>query len=152
MRNAKLEADMVLKNHELASLATTVTQKTEFLSQLKDKLEIIHKDSDNTDQTVFKEVIKTIDQDLDFDDNWSKFQIHFDELHHNFLHRLREKYPKLNPSWLLLCAYIRMNKSNKEIAALMNISVAGVEKRKYRLREKLGMAEEEKLSDFISTF
>jgi ligand-binding sensor domain-containing protein len=152
LRNAKLEADMVLKNNELASLATTVTQKTEFLSQLKDKLEIIHKDPENTGQNVFKEVIKTIDQDLDFDDNWSKFQIHFDELHHNFLHRLREKYPKLNPSWLLLCAYIRMNKSNKEIAALMNISVSGVEKRKYRLREKLGMEGEDRLSDFIATF
>lgn len=152
LRNEKLEADMVLKNNELASLATTVTQKTEFLAQLKDKLEIIHKESDSTDQSVFKEVIKTIDQDLDFDDNWSKFQIHFDELHHNFLHRLREKYPKLNPSWLLLCAYIRMNKSNKEIAALMNISVSGVEKRKYRLREKLGMEGEDRLADFISTF
>lgn len=152
LRNAKLEAEMVLKNNELASLATTVTQKTEFLSQLKDKLEIIHKDSDNTDQAVFKQVIKTIDQDLDFDDNWSKFQLHFDELHHNFLHRLREKYPKLNPSWLLLCAYIRMNKSNKEIAAHMNISVSGVEKRKYRLREKLGMEGEDRLADFIATF
>ncbi|MDB5255750.1 MAG: hypothetical protein JWM14_445 [Chitinophagaceae bacterium] len=152
LRNAKLEADMVLKNNELASLATTVTQKTEFLSQLKDKLETIHKDPENTGQNVFKEVIKTIDQDLDFDDNWSKFQIHFDELHHNFLHRLREKYPKLNPSWLLLCAYIRMNKSNKEIAALMNISLSGVEKRKYRLREKLGMEGEDRLSDFIATF
>ena len=152
LRNAKLEADMVLKNNELASLATTVTQKTEFLSQLKDKLEIIHKDPDHTSQNVFKEVIKTIDQDLDFDDNWAKFQIHFDELHHNFLHRLREKYPKLNPSWLLLCAYIRMNKSNKEIAALMNISLSGVEKRKYRLREKLGMEGEDKLSDLIATF
>jgi len=152
LRNEKLEADMVLKNNELASLATTVTQKTEFLAQLKDKLEIIHKESDSTDQSVFKEVIKTIDQDLDFDDNWSKFQLHFDELHHNFLHRLREKYPKLNPSWLLLCAYIRMNKSNKEIAALMNISVSGVEKRKYRLREKLGMEGEDRLADFISTF
>jgi len=152
LRNAKLEADMVLKNNELASLATTVTQKTEFLSQLKDKLEIIHKDPEHTGQNVFKEVIKTIDQDLDFDDNWSKFQIHFDELHHNFLHRLREKYPKLNPSWLLLCAYIRMNKSNKEIAALMNISLSGVEKRKYRLREKLGMEGDDKLSDLIATF
>lgn len=152
LRNAKLEADMVLKNNELASLATTVTQKTEFLSQLKDKLEIIHKDPEQTGQNVFKEVIKTIDQDLDFDDNWSKFQIHFDELHHNFLHRLREKYPKLNPSWLLLCAYIRMNKSNKEIAALMNISLSGVEKRKYRLREKLGLEGEDRLSDFIATF
>lgn len=153
LRNEKLEAEVVLKNNELASLATTITQKTEFLSHLKDKLEIIHKESlDNTDNDVFKEVIKTIDQDLDFDDNWANFQLHFDQLHHNFLHRLRDQYPKLNPSWLLLCAYIRMNKSNKEIAAHMNISVAGVEKRKYRLREKLDLEADAKLSDFIVNF
>ncbi len=152
LRNEKLEAEVVLKNNELASLATALTQKTEFLSQLKDKLEVIHKDTDNGDNLIFKEVIKTIDQDLDFDDNWGKFQLHFDQLHNNFLHRLRQKYPKLNPSWLLLCAYIRMNKANKDIAAHMNISVAGVEKRKYRLREKLEIENEERLSDFISTF
>ncbi len=152
LRNEKLEAEVVLKNNELASLATTITQKTEFLSHLKDKLEIIHKASDHTENDVFKEVIKTIDQDLDFDDNWANFQLHFDQLHHNFLHRLRNQYPKLNPSWLLLCAYIRMNKSNKEIAAHMNISVAGVEKRKYRLREKLDLEADAKLSDFIVNF
>jgi len=152
LRNEKLEAEMVLKNNELASMATTITQKTEFLAHLKDKLEIIHKDSDHAENDVFKEVIKTIDQDLDFDDNWANFQVHFDKLHHNFLHRLRNQYPKLNPSWLLLCAYIRMNKSNKEIAAHMNISVAGVEKRKYRLREKIGLDAEEKLSVFIVNF
>ena len=152
LRNNKLEAEVVLKNNELASLATTVTLKTEFLSHLKDKLETINKDSSQANGLVFKEVIKTIDQDLDFDDNWSRFQLHFDELHHNFLHRLREAYPKLNPSWLLLCAYIRMNKSNKEIASHMNISVAGVEKRKYRLREKLELDNDEKLADFIGRF
>ncbi len=152
LRNEKLEADMVSKNNELASLATTITQKTEFLSHLKDKLEIIHKDTEHSENDVFKAIIKTIDQDLDFDDNWANFQVHFDQLHHNFLHRLRNQLPKLNPSWLLLCAYIRMNKSNKEIASHMNISVAGVEKRKYRLREKIGLDAEEKLSDYIVNF
>ena len=152
LRNEKLEAEVILKNNELANLATSLTQKTEFLSHLKDKLETIHKDSDQIESPVFKEVIKTIDQDLDFDDNWSHFQIHFDQLHHNFLHRLREQFPKLNPSWLLLCAYIRMNKSNKEIAGHMNLSLGGVEKRKYRLREKLELDSDAKLSDFIVNF
>jgi hypothetical protein len=152
LRNEKLEADVILKNNELASLATTLTQKTEFLSHLKEKLADLNKDAEHTDSKVFKEVIKTIDQDLDFDDNWARFQKHFDELHHNFLHRLRDQFPKLNPSWLLICAYIRLNKSNKEIASLMNITVSGVEKRKFRLREKLELSEDVKLGDFIANY
>jgi hypothetical protein len=152
LKNSRLENEVTNKNNELASLATSLNQKAEFLSHLKEKLENMSKNTDQPDQKIFKEVIKTIDEDLDFDDKWTKFQIHFDEIHNNFLHRFREKHPKLNQSWLLFCAYLRMNKSNKEIAALMNISISAVDKRRYRLKEKLQLDSDRKLLDYLLNF
>ncbi len=146
LRNEKLEAEMILKNNELANYATNLTQKAEFLASVKDKLETIQKE--NTAESL-RELVKSIDQDLDFDDDWSRFQIHFDQIYPNYLHTLRQRHPRLKPSWLLLCAYIRMNKSNKEIASLLNLSLAGIEKRKYRLKEKLELTEDQKLSDYL---
>jgi ligand-binding sensor domain-containing protein len=152
IKNEQLEEKVARKQSELASLATNLNQKTELLMYLKDKFKHIDKEPDQPNDKLFKEVMKSIDQQFDVEDNWTKFQAHFDEIHHNFLHRLQEKYPKLDQSWLLLCAYIRMNKSNKEMAAQMNISVAAVEKRRYRLKEKLELDNDSKLVDFILNF
>lgn len=152
IRNQQLEENVIQKNNELASMATMLNQKTEFLVYLKEKFKDVDSESLPVNTKLFKEVVKTIDQHFDFDDNWSNFQIHFDHVHHNFLQRLREKHPKLDQSWLLLCAYIRMNKSNKEIAAHMNISVAAVEKRRYRLKDKLEIDNDNKLVDYILNF
>jgi DNA-binding CsgD family transcriptional regulator len=42
-----------------------------------------------------------------------------------------------------------MNLSSKEIAQLLNLSVRGVENKRYRLRKKLGLAEDANLAEFI---
>ena len=48
-----------------------------------------------------------------------------------------------------LAAYLRLSLSSKEIAQLMNISIRGVETSRYRLRKKLGLANEVNLFDFL---
>ena len=152
IKNEQLEDNVMRKKNELASLATNLNQKTELLIFLKEKFKSLNNNPTADEDNQLKEVIKTIDQQFLMDDNWAKFQSHFDEMHHNFLQRLQENYPKLDQSWLLLCAYIRMNKSNKEMATLLNISVAAVEKRRYRLKDKLELDNESKLVDFILTY
>ena len=69
-----------------------------------------------------------------------------------FLKRIKIAFPDLTPRELKLCAYLRMNKSSKEISILMNISVRGVEISRYRLRKKLDLNREVNLTDFILKF
>ncbi|MBT4398780.1 MAG: hypothetical protein HOD37_04800, partial [Bacteroidetes bacterium] len=80
------------------------------------------------------------------------FETSFDQVHENFLRRLREAYPELTAKDLRLCAYLRLNLSSKEIAPLLNISIRGVEISRYRLRKKLNLHHEEHLADFILAF
>jgi len=89
---------------------------------------------------------------MELDDKWSQFELFFDEVHENFLNRLREKYPDLKPLYIKLCAYIRMKLSSKQIASLMNTSLASVEKNRYRLRDKLKLEDGIKLTDYIEKF
>jgi hypothetical protein len=149
LQNKQLETEVDYKNKELAVLATSLSQKSEFLSQLKKELVSI---KENSDTTSISQLIKTIDQGSDFDNSWDQFQINFDKVHKDFLSRLRETYPTLKPADLLICAYVKMSKSNKEIAAAMNISVSAVEKRRYRLREKLMLTDDIRLTEFILGF
>ena len=78
------------------------------------------------------------------------FETYFEDVHTIFFKRLKEKYPDLSPNDLKMCAYIKMNIPTKEITTLTNISLRGVEIRRYRLRKKLGLSRDVNLITFLS--
>jgi DNA-binding CsgD family transcriptional regulator len=47
---------------------------------------------------------------------------------------------------------MRINLNTKEIASLLNISVRGVEKGRYRLKKRLGLSRDNDLAKYISSF
>lgn len=155
LRNENLQAevdrkryDLEHKNREIASIALHITHKNEILNRLKIKLETITRNNPSS-QKELNELIKTINSDLRMDDDWQRFELHFDEVHGDFIKRLKERYPKLSPSELRLCAYLRLNMSTKDIAQILNISVRGVEISRYRLRKKLDIESDTNLIDFM---
>ena len=83
------------------------------------------------------------------EDDWQNFSFHFDQVHHNFIARIKEDYPVLSPTDLKLCAYLRLNLTTKEIAPLLNISPRGVEISRYRLRKKLNLDGDVNLNTFM---
>jgi ligand-binding sensor domain-containing protein/DNA-binding CsgD family transcriptional regulator len=157
LKNEKLEievqrnkAELESKSKELAAIAMQITNKNEILNQIKIKLEKVHqKMIHEQSKKQVSEVIKTIKGDILREDDWDKFEVHFDQVHEDFLKRLRINYPALTPKDLRLCAYLRMNLSTKEIAPLLNISVRGVEISRYRLRKKFDIERVENLIDFL---
>jgi len=153
LQQEKLENDISFKSKELASLALSNSHKNEILISIKDDLEIIISDKlPEPANSSLRKIISSIQNDLNLDDNWNQFELHFDQVHENFLKRLKEKFPQLKPTYLKLCAYIRMRLTSKQISALMNSTIASVEKSRYRLREKLNMEEGQKLTEFIEKF
>jgi ligand-binding sensor domain-containing protein/DNA-binding CsgD family transcriptional regulator len=149
LENDKLENEVNFKQRELASLALNITSKNETLEQIKAQLKTAVTNPEGDGRAALNQIIKLIDNTIKLDNNWKKFEFYFDQVHGNFLERLREKYPDLTTSQLKLCAYLRMNLSSKEIATLMNISVAGIEKSRYRLRKKFNIEHDLMLADFI---
>ncbi len=149
LRNEKLKADINHKNQELASATMHLVQKGEILHKLKNDLKKLADNAPGENQKKIRHLIKNIDENIELDENWEQFEVHFDQVHENFLKQLREQYPALTPKDQKLCAYLRMNLSTKEIAPLMNISVRGVEISRYRLRKKLDIDTDTNLVDFL---
>jgi DNA-binding CsgD family transcriptional regulator len=153
LNNTKLQMELEHKNSELASSAMNLVQKSELLTRIKEEL---HRLKNNVniekDSKDFNRMIRVIDKELDHNKEWEQFAVHFDSVHTNYLHNLKEKYPDLTLSELKLCAYLRLGLSTKEIAQLMNISLRGVETSRYRLRKKLELANETNLQEFLVTF
>ncbi|MFN3402608.1 MAG: 7TM diverse intracellular signaling domain-containing protein [Cytophagaceae bacterium] len=145
-KNRSLESEVYYKTNELATTANMLIRKAEFLSKLKNELERISKENDLSG---ISKLLKSIYKNSDLEDDWEQFQMNFDLLHNRFLSKLKEKYPHLKPGDLLLCAQIKMNKSNKEIAEVLNISVSGVEKKRSRLKEKLQLSADLQLTEYL---
>ncbi|MDF2158798.1 triple tyrosine motif-containing protein [Algoriphagus sp. CAU 1675] len=153
LKNAKLQADVELKNQELTSSAMHLIQKNQLLTTVKNSLKTLAKDEKaKLMNSQLNRLIKSIDKDLEGGQEWSQFAENFDQVHGNFITRLKERYPELTPQEIKFSAYIRMNLNTKEIANLLGISVRGVEIGRYRVRKKLGLTRKDNLSDFLLRF
>ena len=97
----------------------------------------------------FKNIIHLTEQNDDIDADWENFIQSFDQVHSDFFKRLNEEFNALSPNDYKMCTYLRMNLTTKEIAALMNISIRSVETNRYRLRKKLGLHQDENLTQFL---
>ena len=150
LEKEKLELQIQAKNQELASNTMHLVQKSEILQKLKTEIKTIAKESsDSNTSKQLRAIIRKISADERLDKDWEHFAQYFDQVHEQFLQRLREKHPQLTPKDHRLCAYLRMNLTSKEIAPLMNISVRSVEVARYRLRKKLELENDTNLVEFM---
>ncbi|MDO6737281.1 triple tyrosine motif-containing protein [Wenyingzhuangia sp. 2_MG-2023] len=143
LENEKLEADVTLKNKELASSTMSVIKKNELLNSIKE--ELLKTDG----QKNIDNVIKIIDKSLNNSDDWKLFEEAFNNADKDFIKKIKTEHPSLTNNDLRLCAYLRLNLSSKEIAPLLNISTKSVEVKRYRLRKKMNLTNEENLVDHI---
>lgn len=154
LRNETLRMEMDHKNKELANATLHLIHKNKTLTDFKEDLTRLTRRSatDTHERQLLHNLLKKVTKDLRNEKNWELFNSYFDEVHQNFISRLKERYNDLTPNDLRLCAYLRMNISTKEIAPLMNISVRGVEISRYRLRQKLKLPHNANLTEFIMSF
>lgn len=153
LRNEKLREDIKQKNKELANSTLQTMQKNKMLITLKDELKkLIAYSNDESHKHEVNRLIRKINKEIEDENHWNIFQMHFESVHEELLIRLKKAYPDLSPSELKLCAYLRMNITSKEISLLMNISTRGVEISRYRLRKKLNLSRETNLTDFILSY
>ncbi|WP_405380228.1 triple tyrosine motif-containing protein [Maribacter sp. LLG6340-A2] len=143
IKNEQLQELIDSKNRELAISTMSIIKKNEFLNSIKDKL----KEAPESPQ--IKTVIKTIDRNINNDDDWKFFEDAFNNADKDFLKKIKGMHPELSSNDLRLCAYLRLNLSSKEIAPLLNISLRSVEVKRYRLRKKMNLQHEEGLTDYI---
>ena len=153
LKTEKLRSEILVKNKELASTTMHLINKNGFIDQTKTQLMNITKKSKNQEvKDEIKKIITSIEKNIAGDKDWEQFEMHFDEVHGDFMNRFKTKFPDLSPQEIKLSAYLRMNLSSKEIANLMNISVRGVEIARYRLRKKIHLERSDNLQEFILKF
>lgn len=152
LENEKLQSEVAAKSSELANSTMAIIKKNEVLIGIKEELGKLKKQKDNgLPSGAFNKLTRVIDANISNDDDWRIFEQSFNRAHEDFFRELKHRHPDLTPNDLRLCAYLKMNISSKEIAPLLNISVRGVEIRRYRLRKKLELEHDDNLVEYMMT-
>lgn len=138
LKTKQLESEITHKNAQLASSTLHLVQKNETINKLRTEIENVRrKVKDPEAKKELKKVISVLSDDERLENDWESFSLHFDQVHSDFLKRLKAQYPELTRKDQKMAAYLRMNLSTKEIAPLLGISIRGVEIGRYRLRKKM---------------
>lgn len=130
-------------DYQLASLVEkfnrAIDEKESIAQQVKEFL--TDKDNRQELETLTPYVLKESGE--------TKFRQHFELLYPLFLPCLREKVPSVSRREELLSMLIVLKQDNKNIAELLAIAPRSVLMLRHRFRQKIGMATDLSLEDFI---
>ena len=154
LEKEKLEYELKHKSQEMANLMINFVRKNEMLTEIKSDLFKVVTALKGEGSKEYKKMLllvsNKIDSNIQSDEVLKRIEEQFDLVHNNFMKRLGEKHPDLSFNERMMCAYLKMNLSSKEIAPLLGISVRGVETIRYRLRKKFELDREDSLIDYLS--
>jgi 7TM diverse intracellular signalling len=139
-RNELLQERLEMNQRELASTTLYIVQKNELLAGLKSQLATLNKRYPTVGQQGLKEIDSLLRSDQYLEADWTKFKVHFEQVHPHFFEDLLAKHPSLTKYEIRLYAYFHINLSTKEIAALLNIDPASVRRAKTRLYKKMAIS------------
>ena len=151
LRNDRLHQDLKHKSKELSNSMINILHKNEILLNLKREMQELYLEKNLGKRDLkIRRLMQVIDNEISTKKDLEVFDSNFNAVHEEFIKNLKDKYPNLNQNDHRLCTFIKMNKSTKEIATFLNMSIRGVETSRYRLRKKMSLDSDGNLYDVIS--
>jgi len=143
----RLQMELELKNKELTFKAMSIIQKNESVAGLLEGFEQALKNGESVETlSSILETLRTKDRDI----SWKEFEVRFTQVHKEFYDKLNRRFPDLTPNERKLCAFLRLNMTTKDIAAITHQSVHSINVARTRLRKKLNLSNsEENLITFL---
>lgn len=138
LKRKNLAQDIEIKNKELTTNVMYLIRKNELINNVAERLLKLQRSAIPENQKTIQEIILDLQKEAD-NDSWKEFELRFNQVHSAFYTTLRKLYPDLSPADEKLCAFLRLNMSSKEIAAITQQSIKSVEVARARLRKKLNL-------------
>lgn len=151
LENRMLASKLQFQQREITQMALNLAEQWNYLGMLKEKIDSL-RDSTRDENTAaeLRSISQMIAQRMSFKQEMETFFSRAEAAHQDFLHKLENLFPDLTDQEKKLATLLRINLSNKEIAALLNITPKSVETARYRLRKRLKLSPTENLNQFFN--
>ena len=143
------EALLDAKTREIATYSLLVSNKNFLLKQIMNLNSQISDNKDNVGKMAAK-IDDIIQSNLNIDEEWETFKMHFDKVHPHFFEKLKQYCSDLTEENLKMCAYFKMKMTTKQVAQLFHVYPRSIVISRYRLKKKLHLSEDEDLETFIA--
>ncbi|MCG8579120.1 MAG: tetratricopeptide repeat protein [Bacteroidales bacterium] len=138
LQKESLEKDLNYRNKEMATNVMYLVRKNELINNVAKRLLNLKENLKNENKGPVSSIIYELQTEVD-NEVWTEFEMRFQQVHSNFYDNLRDSHPDLTPSEERLCAFLRLNMSSKEIAAITHQNAKSIEVARARLRKKLNL-------------
>lgn len=144
----RIAGELDYKNKEIVNFALQITEKNEFIEMVNHQIDTL-KTMSKEDRGEIQKLAVLVRDHLSISRQREEFNVHVENVYDAFFKRLEDRYPGLSQTEKRLAALLRLNLSSKEIASVVNISPKSVDMNRYRLRKKMGLDNEENLTETL---
>lgn len=135
---------------QLADFTKNIQQKNELIEKFSRELEK-YKLSPRTNEQVEQERLLSLLQSSVIlnDEQWINFQVLFNKVHAGYINRVKEKFPDLTTAEIRYILLAKLGLSNKEMAAMLGVSIDAVRVSKHRVLKKIQLPEDVSLEEAV---
>lgn len=144
----RLQNELEVKNRKLTAEALYLSNRNDLIEEVITTLSHQKQVAENLE---IKRKVLQLKKHLKKDEKWKNFNNLFEEINYDFLKKLQTKHTNLTGTDVQYLSYLYMNLSNKEIAAIINISPDSCRKRKERISKKIELPENASLYSYLLT-
>ncbi len=148
-KNRYLEMVLEHRSQQLTSKTMAIAQKEKLFSEIINGLNGLVDSEDVQSRKIADRLIFQIRRELGPGNWWNEFEKWFTEVHVDFFKNCRAKSPDLSPQEMKVCAFIKLNMRNKEIADLLHIQEKSVETHRQSIRRKFRLKRGDNLNNYI---
>jgi len=145
----RFRSELDLKERELVSFLLQLSQKNEFIAYAINNLKVINNSSVTSIKSKIAKLISALEDIPVVPVDWEMMVLQLENLYPGFLDRLNSRHPNLTPKEKKLCAFLRLDLSSRDISGLQNVLPKSVEIARVRLRKKLKLNRELRLSSYV---
>ena len=143
LEKSQIENELSLKQRELFSKSNFILQRNDYLKSILEEV-----NNNTNSQKAVDRIKKQVSGIINSESLHQEFDKKFVEVFPEFYKKLNANY-RLSKTDFRLIAYIKMNKSNNEIAQISGISIRTIQSQRYRLSKKLKLEKNQDLNSFI---
>jgi tetratricopeptide (TPR) repeat protein/DNA-binding CsgD family transcriptional regulator len=151
LRARQLEVEMERKTKELTAIALQMVEKNSFLEELKRGMSEVAVGVDPSTRPRLRTLVRKVEGSINVQKEWRAFEEQFEKVHQGFLSRLAARRPDLTPTELKICALVKLDLPNKEIADILRSSARTVEWHRSNVRKKLGFPPDANLTTHFAS-
>ena len=149
IKQVEMEHDIEHKARQLSSHALHMMQKSKMLQEVKQNLDESIKKTQPENKSELRGISRLIEQNMKTEKEWELFKMYFEQVNSDFYSNLKSHNSELSQTDIRMCSLLKLGLNLKETASVLNVAPNTVKNARYRVKQKLGLKQDESLTEFI---